>query len=295
MLNFNIICDLIPVPFMRTIIAMKKKQDKKIALVAGALDLPFFTRDALKRAGWDVFIIGLKNFCNPKLEPDLVVRIGNAGRAIRAARKRGIRYVTFVGALGHPNLSDIRPDWTTFWTLLKILKNQRGYDSMAVALNKELEKMGFEIVAAQDLAPELTFEKPGVQTKAKPSKSDKQNIERAIEVSHTIGAADIGASVVVDKQVIAVEAAEGTARMLNRVVEMRQNHKRKSGVFAKMTKPGQDLRIDIPAIGVDTVNAVADANLRGIVVNTKTCFVVNKEEVIKQANKRNIFIVALDE
>ena len=280
---------------MRTITHMRTKQDKKIALVAGALDLPFFTRDALKRAGWDVFIIGLKNFCNPDLHPDLVVRLGNAGRAIRAARKRGIRYVTFVGALGHPNLADIRPDWTTFWTLLKILKNQRGYDSMAVALNKELEKMGFEIVAAQDLAPELTFETPGVWTKKKPSKKDIQNIERAIEVSHTIGAADIGASVVVDKQVIAVEAAEGTARMLNRVVEMRQKHKRKSGVFAKMTKPGQDLRIDIPAIGVDTVNAVADANLCGIVVNTKTCFVVNKDAVIEQANKRGIFILALDE
>ena len=165
---------------------------------------------------------------------------------------------------------------------------------MAVALNSVLEKQGFEIVAAQDLAPELTFVSAGVQTRTKPSSADAKNIERAIDVSHTIGAADIGASVVVDKQVIAVEAAEGTARMLNRVVEMRANRKRKSGVFAKMTKPGQDLRIDIPAIGVDTVNAVADANLRGIVVNAKTCFVVNKPAVVAQADKRGIFIIALN-
>ena len=280
---------------MRTIGYMKQDNDKKIALVAGALDLPFFTRDALKRAGWNVFVVGLKNFVNPELNPDMVVRLGNGGRAIREFKRRGIKKITFVGALGHPNLSDIRPDWWTFWTLIKIMKNQRGYDSMAVALNSVLEKQGFEIVAAQDLAPELAFETAGVQTKAKPTAADKKNIERAIEVSHTIGAADIGASVVVDKQVIAVEAAEGTARMLNRLVEMRANHKRKSGVFAKMTKPGQDLRIDIPAIGVDTVNAVADANLRGIVVNTKTCFVVNKPSVIKQADKRGIFIVAMDE
>lgn len=274
---------------------MNKNKDNKIALVAGALDLPFFTRDALKRAGWDVFIVGLKNFVNPDLNPDLTIRLGGCGRAIREFKRRGIKKITMVGALGHPNFSDIRPDWWTFWTLLKILKNQRGYDSMAVALNSVLEKQGFEIVAAQDLAPELTFETAGVQTRAKPTVADKKNIERAIDVSHTIGAADIGASVVVDKQVIAVEAAEGTARMLNRVVEMRAGRKRKSGVFAKMTKPGQDLRIDIPAIGVDTVNAVADANLRGIVVNTKTCFVVNKPAVIKQADRRGIFIVALDE
>lgn len=272
-----------------------KNTDKKIALVAGALDLPFFTRDALRRAGWDVFVVGLKNFVDPRLAPDMVVRLGGAGRAIREFRRRGIKKLTFVGALGHPNFSDLRPDLWTFMTLLKIMKHQRGYDSMAVALNNVLEKQGFEIIAAQDLAPELTFEVAGPQTRAKPSASDRRNIERAIEVSHTIGAADIGASVVVDSQVIAVEAAEGTARMLERVVDMRKNKRKPSGVFAKMTKPNQDLRIDIPAIGVDTVNAVAAAHLRGIVVNTRTCFVVNKPAVIRQANKLGIFILALDE
>ncbi|MBQ8368188.1 MAG: UDP-2,3-diacylglucosamine diphosphatase LpxI [Alphaproteobacteria bacterium] len=263
--------------------------------MAGALDLPFFTRDALRRAGWDVFVVGLKNFVDPRLAPDMVVRLGGAGRAIREFRRRGIKKLTFVGALGHPNFSDLRPDLWTFMTLLKIMKHQRGYDSMAVALNNVLEKQGFEIVAAQDLAPELTFEVAGPQTRAKPSASDRRNIERAIEVSHTIGAADIGASVVVDSQVIAVEAAEGTARMLERVVDMRKNKRKPSGIFAKMTKPNQDLRIDIPAIGVDTVNAVAAAHLRGIVVNTRTCFVVNKPAVIRQANKLGIFILALDE
>lgn len=271
-----------------------KTDDKKIALIAGALQLPFFTRDALRRAGWDVYVIGLKNFVDPKLNPDLIVRLGGAGRAVRAMRRRGINKMTFVGAIGHPNLYDIRPDLWSLTALISIMKHQRGYDSMATALNKVLEKRGFKVVAAQDLAPELTFETAGVQTKTKPTKSDKADIERAISVSHTIGREDIGASVVVDKQVIAVEAAEGTAKMLKRVVDMRKNNRRTSGVFAKMTKPGQDLRIDIPAIGVDTIRAVAAAHLRGIVVNTKTCFVVDKANVIKEANKAKIFIVAVD-
>ena len=269
--------------------------DKKIALVAGALDLPFYTRDALIRAGWDVYVVGLKNFVNPELHPDIVVRLGGGGRAVREFRRRGIHKLTFVGAIGHPNLSDIRPDLWSLFALISIMKHQRGYDSMAVALNKVLEKRGFEIIAAQDIAPELTFETAGVQTKTKPTARDTRDIERAIDVSHTIGAADIGASVVVDKQVIAVEAAEGTAKMLDRVVAMRKNNKRSSGVFAKMTKPGQDLRIDIPAIGTDTVRAVAAAHLRGIVVNTKTCFVVDKDAVIKLANELKIFIMAIDE
>ena len=272
-----------------------KDNDKKIAVVAGALDLPFLTRDALRKNGWDVFVIGLKNFYDKRLNPDMVVRLGGGGTAIRELKKRKIKKITFVGALGHPNLSDLRPDLWTFFALLRILKHQRGYDSMAVAVTKVIEKSGLQVVAAQDLAPELTFQKAGVLTRAKPTRTEKKNIERAIEVSHTIGVADIGASVVVDKQVIAVEAAEGTAKMLERVVNMRKSKKKSSGVFAKMTKPGQDLRIDIPAIGVDTVNAVADAHLCGIVVNTKTCFVVNKAAVIRTANEHGIFIMAIDE
>ncbi len=274
---------------------MKKNNDKKIALVAGALDLPFYTRDALRRNGWDVFVVGLKNFYDERLKPDMVVRLGGGGRALREFKRRGITKMTFVGALGHPNLSDLRPDLWTLFALFHVLKNQRGYDSMAVAFTKTLEHSGFTVIAAQDIAPELTFEHAGVLTKTKPSRTDKKNIEHAIDVSHTIGAADIGASVVVDKQVIAVEAAEGTAKMLERVVDMRKTRKKIGGVFAKMTKPGQDLRIDIPAIGVNTVNAVADAKLKGIVVNTKTCFVVDKPNVIKTANKRGIFIMAVDQ
>ena len=272
---------------------MTKNTDKKIALFAGALSLPFLARDALRKNGWDVFVVGLKNFYDEKLNPDLVVRLGGGGTAAKECKKRGIHTLTFVGALGHINLSDIRPDLWSLSVLLSVLKHQRGYDSMAVAFTKALEKRGYNVVAAQDLAPELTFEKPGVQTKTKPSKSDAKDIERAIQVSHVIGTEDIGASVVVDKQVIAIEAAEGTARMLDRVVEMRKNRKKSGGVFAKMTKPGQDLRIDIPAIGVDTVRAVAAAKLHGIIVNAKTCFVIDRDAVIAAANKAKIFIKAI--
>jgi len=279
---------------MNKIYIMKTNSDKKVALFAGALSLPRLARDEMRKNGWDVYVVGLKNFYDPALNPDLVIRLGGAGRAARECKKRGIKKLVFVGALGHVNLSDIRPDLWSLGVLLSVIKHQRGYDSMAVAFNKALEKRGYEIVAAQDVAPSLTFDKPGIQTKTKPTRADTANIERAVDVSHTIGVADIGASVVVDKQVIAVEAAEGTARMLDRVVEMRKNKRgRTSGVFAKMTKPGQDLRIDIPAIGVDTVRAVAAAKLRGIVVNAKTCFVIDKPAVIAAANQAKIFIMAI--
>jgi len=296
-----------------------KPSEKKIALFAGSLRLPFLVRDALRAAGWDVFVVGLRGFYDPALKPDLVVRLGAGGTAARECKKRGITLLTFVGAIGHPNLSDLRPDMWSIGVMAKILKNQRGYDSMATALIAGIESKGFKIVGAQDLCPDLVF-KPGVQTKTKPAASDRKTIDRAVQVSHVIGAADIGASVVVDRQVLAVEAAEGTAKMLKRVIEIRNNKagqsggatlsqgrqegrledkptppkppRHPSGIFAKMTKPNQDLRIDIPAIGVDTVRDVAAAGLRGIIVNAGTCFVIDRDTVIADANRKKIFIVA---
>ena len=275
---------------------MKNKileSDKKIALICGGLLLPFLARDALKKNGFDVFVIGLKNFYDKDLKPDLVVRIGAGGTVYKECKKRGIKKLAFVGAIGHPNLLDIRPDLWSASILLSVLKNQKGYDSMAVALNKAIEKKGFEILAVQDLAPELTFEKKGILTKTKPNKKDKIDIDRAVEVSHLIGKSDIGASVVVDGQVIAIEAAEGTAKMLDRVIQIRNKKSKISGVFAKMTKPNQDLRIDIPAIGVDTIKSLKSAKIKGLVVNSKTCFVINKDEVLNLANKNKMFIVSV--
>ena len=106
---------------MRTMAYMYNDQDKKIALVAGALDLPFYTRDALRAAGWDVYVVGLKNFYDPRLKPDIVVRLGGGGRAVREFRRRGIHKLTFVGALGHPDLSDIRPDLWSLGVFISIL------------------------------------------------------------------------------------------------------------------------------------------------------------------------------
>jgi len=268
--------------------------NKKIALFAGALRLPFLVRDSLRAQGLEVFIIGLRGFYDPALKPDLVIRLGGGGTAARECNKRGIKTLTFVGAIGHPNLSDVRPDLWSLSVFLKVLKNQKGYDSMARAVIGGIESKGYKIVGAQDLCPDLVFA-PGIQTKTKPTAADKKAIERAIQVSRVIGAEDIGASVVVDRQVLAIEAAEGTANMLRRVIEIRKNWpgKKPSGVFAKMVKPKQDLRIDTTAIGVDTVRDVAAAGLKGIVVDAKNCFVIDRAAVIDEANKHKIFIVAI--
>jgi UDP-2,3-diacylglucosamine hydrolase len=265
--------------------------DKRLALVAGAHQLPFLVLEDLKKQGYEVFVIGIKNFCDSKLKPDMWMRLGGIGPVMRELKKRKIKKIAMVGALGHPNLSDIRPDITAIKILARIAIHQKGYDSMLAALNAEIEKLGFSVVAAQHLCPSLTFS-VGIQTRTKPTKADIVDMERGIEVSKAIGKLDVGQSVVVHKQVLAIEAAEGTEKMLARVVDLRRSYKKFGGVLAKMVKPNQDLRADIPAIGVNTVNDVADAKLNGIVVDAKNCWAIDKEKLIKTANMRGIFIVA---
>ncbi|MCL2538191.1 MAG: UDP-2,3-diacylglucosamine diphosphatase LpxI [Alphaproteobacteria bacterium] len=267
-----------------------KNNDKKIALFCGAYRLPFLVLDELRARGWEVFVIGLRGFYDAALKPDMVIRLGGGGAAARECKKRGIEKLCFVGAIGHPNLSDIRPDLWSVSILAKIIANQKGYDSMARALIAGIESKGFKIVGAQDYCPDLVFQ-PGIQTKTKPTTADKKIIDRAVHVSQIMGREDIGSSVVVDKQVLAVEAAEGTANMFKRVIEIRGGRKG-SGVFAKMVKPGQDVRIDTTAIGVDTIKSVAAAGLRGIIVDAKQCFVIDRIDVIAAADKNKIFIVA---
>ena len=271
---------------------MKKRiEDHKIAIIAGAFRLPFLVVKDLRAQGYNVFIIGIKNFCDPAIKPDLWTRLGSIGTTIKELKKRKIKKVVMVGTLGHPNLSDLRPDFTTIKILARLAMNQKGHNSMLTTLMNDFEKFGFKILAAQQLCPNITFKK-GLQTKFKPSKTDLADIIRGKAVSKVIGKLDIGMATVVHKQVLAVEAAEGTEEMLNRVIIMRKKSKKSGGVLVKMLKPGQDLRADIPAIGTRTIIAVSEAKLNGIVVNSKNCWIIDKDEVIKLANKNKIFILA---
>lgn len=267
---------------------MAKIKDKKIAIISGGGRLPFLVRDELLAQGYDAFIIGIKNFADRILKPDLWVRLGAIGTVIRETKKREIKRIAFVGSLGHPNLGDIIPDMAAIKILARVAKNQNGYDSMLRTLAGEIEKLGFEIVAAQKLCPALTFS-IGPQTNTRPTAADKKDIARGTEISKTIGKLDIGASVVVHKQVLAMEAAEGTAKMLARVKEF---NKKRGGVMVKLIKPGQDLRMDITAVGLETIKQCKAARLSGIVVSARNCWAIDKEDMIRFANRNKMFIIA---
>ncbi len=268
-----------------------KNNDKKIALIAGAYKLPFYVKESLIKSGYEVFVVGLKNFVDPKLKPDITIRLGEGGTATREMKKRGITKMTMVGAIGHPNFSDIRPDWWSMKIVAKVMMSDRGYSTLFDALLREIEKKGFKVVGAHELCPDLVLQK-GTVTKTKPNKQDWKNINRAVEASHLIGRADIGQAVVVDRLVLGLEGADGTDALINRCGAMIKS-KNRSGVFAKLKKPQQDLRVDLPAFGMGTMKTIVGANIRGIVLDAKYCFMIDMDEVIDTANKHKIFIQAI--
>lgn len=267
--------------------------DKKIALIAGALDFPKEVAASLRKQGYEVFVIGLKNFVDKDFKTDMEVRLGAAGAAAKAMKQRGIKTIVMAGAIGHPNLSDIRPDWWSVKIVAKVLLNDRGYGTMFDALLGEIEKKGFKIVGAQDVCKDLILPK-GTATKTKPNAQDKKDIKRAVELSHIIGKAEIGQAVVVDKLVLGVEGADGTNALLKRCGEIKKESRNMhSGVMAKMKKPQQDTRVDLPVIGMGTLKSVKEANLKGIVVDAGNCFIAQRKETLAYADKHNIFIEAV--
>ncbi|MDR1027218.1 MAG: UDP-2,3-diacylglucosamine diphosphatase LpxI [Rickettsiales bacterium] len=272
-------------------------KDKKIAIVAGSLKLPDLVAEDLARQGYDVFFVALKNFYDglrrPErgLRPDLTIRLGALGTAIREFRKRNIKQMVMVGALGHPNIADIRPDWASIKILARIIKNQRGDDSVLKTLISEIERLGVRVLPAHKLCPDLTFDK-GVLTRKRPTATDIADIKFGTKVANAIGKLDIGQSVAVRGGVLAVEAAEGTREMLARVADIRRGHKKTGGVLVKLVKPGQTTILDIPAVGVQTIEDAAAAGLNGIAVNSRECWAIEKDAIIAAANKRRMFITA---
>ena len=156
------------------------------------------------------------------------------------------------------------------------------------------EEEGFQVVGVQKYAPELLVE-GGILTKSKPNTLSNSDISIAMNVAKSLGDFDIGQSVVVvGGRVIAVEAAEGTDMILQRCIELREtqrvNWDGMQGVLAKCVKQEQDLRVDLPTIGPETIRRVSAANLAGVVVSANTVLIIEREQTIAVANDTNVFI-----
>jgi hypothetical protein len=226
------------------------------------------------------------------------IYIGQFGRFVRTAREEGCREVVFIGSLVRPSLWQMHPDLSDFRLLIPVLAAFRGGDNhLLSSMGRLLEGQGFTLRGAHEVAPEILVPE-GILGSVQPTQRDRDDIALGLDYLHATGVFDVGqAAVVAGKHVLAVEAAEGTDQMLERIADLRANGRVRgatgSGALVKAAKPVQDHRFDLPSIGPQTVRNVVRAGLAGIAVVAGSTIIAEPEEMVKAADRAKIFVIGL--
>ena len=271
----------------------------KLGLIAGGGQLPIHVVQAASEEGIDVSVIGLEGYASSADYKDIhFFRIAEFGRIVKFLKKSKCTHVCFAGLVTRPDFKTLKPDLKAMLHMPGAIKAaQQGDDALMRYLLELFEKEGFEIISPQSLCQSLVVPE-GVLGAVKISGSHAQDARKACEIASKIGALDIGQGAVVNRGVVlAVEAQEGTDAMLERLLslpaELRGTAEARSGVLAKMVKPGQEMRVDLPTIGPMTVENAAKAGLAGIVVEGGRAFVIDRAKVIQLADAAGIFVAGL--
>jgi DUF1009 family protein len=273
----------------------------KLGLIAGGGALPAEVADHCRRAGRDYFVIRLKGFAEPGmgLHPGADVGLAQLGKCIKLLREEGCKAICFAGNVARPDFSKLTPDLRGMAALPGIVAAAaKGDDALLRRIIGEFEKEGFLIEGAHEVEGDLTLPR-GPLGRHAPGPEHEADIERALTVAREIGRLDVGqGAVVCDGLVLAVEAQEGTDAMLRRVCDLpaaiRGSIDRRKGVLAKAPKPIQETRIDLPTIGLATVQRAAKAGLAGIAGEAGHLLVVDRDAVIEMADDLGLFIYGVE-
>ncbi|MPT24274.1 MAG: LpxI family protein [Starkeya sp.] len=272
-----------------------------LAIICGGGTFPLAVAEGARRAGRPVVLFPVRGFADGDFAawPHEWVSLGGFGFLKREMRRRGCRDVVFIGNVLRPRIRDLRLDWATLRLMPRVLRLFRGGDDfLLTGLGRLMEESGFRLVGAHEVAPEILM--PAGQLGAvAPDAAARVDIARGREALAVMGPLDIGQGLVVmNRHVVAVEAAEGTDLMLARVAELRANGRVKMparcGVLVKRPKAGQDLRIDLPSLGARTVEGAVRAGLAGIAVEAGGVIVADGAELIRRADQAGLFILGFE-
>jgi DUF1009 family protein len=273
---------------------------RKLGLVAGGGDLPLTLAEHCRLTGRPYFVLRLKGFADVRLAEHEGAEAGVAevGRLMRLARKADCEALCFAGQVTRPDFMVLKPDLRGLMALPGALAAARaGDDALLRFLLGEFEKEGFAIEGAHEVMAELALAE-GPLGRHAPGRAHEGDIAKAVAAAKAIGALDIGqAAVACDGIVLAVEAQEGTDALLRRVAELPQSLRgsraRRRGVLAKVPKPIQEVRIDLPVIGAATLDGVDRAGLAGVVGVAGRLLVLDRQEIIRKADAARIFVAGI--
>ncbi len=273
----------------------------KLGLIAGGGSLPVEIAEHCRRSGRPLFVIRLKGFAGPELEPYAGAEVGIAelGKCFKALKRAGCEAVCLAGAVSRPDFAALIPDIRGLAVLpAAIAAARKGDDALLRLMLGEFEKEGFAIEGATDVVDDLSLAS-GPLGRVAASEESMADVRRALDVARAIGRLDVGQGAVVCRGlVLAVEAQEGTDAMLSRVADLPEALRGRpgacAGVLAKAPKPIQETRVDLPTIGPATVHAAARAGLAGIVGEAGGLVILNREAVIRLADELGLFILGVE-
>ena len=271
-----------------------------LGIICGGGSLPLAVADAASRRGRRVVMFPLRGFAGREVEryPCHWIALLTLGHLFRLARREGCRDLVFIGGLTRPKFGHFRLDWATLRLLPRIARAYRGGDNHLLAgIVRLIEDQGFRVLGAHEVAPEILLPEGPLGTRT-PNARDREDIERGLELLAATGPFDIGqAAVVAGRHVLGIEAIEGTDRMLDRILALRQEGRIRianaSGVLVKAPKSHQDRRFDLPAIGPATVEAVARAGLAGLAAVAGGAIIAEPHRVAQLADERGVFVVGI--
>ena len=246
--------------------------------------------------GRPVFIVGFQDFAEPDVissYPHEVIRLAAGGQILAALRRAGCEDIVLIGPVRRPSLRDLRPDAEGARILARVGRALfGGDDGLLGALVRVLGEEGFTVHGAHEFLADAVAGS-GPMGRVAVDGQALSDIARGIDVVRALGRLDIGQGCVVqDGLVLAVEAMEGTDRMLERAGLLRQPGL--GGVLVKLVKPGQDRRADMPTIGPRTVEGAAAAGLRGIAVEAGGTLLTDRAACIATADQSGLFLVGID-
>ena len=263
-----------------------------VGLVAGGGQFPFILARQAREMGFRVGAVGFSGFTDPGLAAEVDIwqelAMGQLNKLITFFKKNDIKRLTLAGSIEKPKAIQVRPDFRTVRILLSMKNN--GDDALLRTLIAELESEGLEVLQPADLVPGLRAPQ-GILGACKPSVEQWDDLRLAYQVLKTIGPLDIGQCVVVkDGIVAAVEAIEGTDAAIRRGAGLGGE----GCVVLKMLKAGQDQRIDLPSLGLQTVELMKEVKASCLGFEAGRTLFFDLNEAVKQADAAGISLVGLN-
>lgn len=270
---------------------------RKLGVIAGGGDLPVVLAEHCEATGIPYFVARIAPYADVALSrhPGAAHGLGAMGARMNALREAGCDAIVMLGKVPRQDPRSLELDEGAVAMLPALLAAApKGDDALLRAVLTEHERAGFRVLGAEEAMSDL-LAPDGVWGAVSPSPRDLRDMKRAAAIAAAIGAFDVGQGVVVcDGLALAVEAQEGTDAMLRRVGELpaalRGAPDARRGVLVKRPKPIQERRIDLPTIGVRTIEGAAAAGLAGIAVEAGGALAVRRNEIIAAADRLGLFV-----